>query len=355
MNEILALHFFRRITNAQKRQILLDDEVNKGSLKHHVLKYLNNDKTAEESWFEACEKAVREIQICKREGVEIYAATDVNKFPSLLLEIPDPPVVLFGRGNWNNSAVPLSVIGSRKMTTYGERLTKSFVQGLSQYPVNIVSGLALGIDGVAHRSSIAFGASTQAFLAGGLGYLSPKRHSTLAKSILDHGGGYFTEQSFFTPSLPQYYPVRNRLIAGASLATLVIEAARKSGAMITANQAFEYHREVYAIPGALFQPMSEGTNALIYDEIARAALDPVSFVKSFYPTWAMNSEKIDLDKELEGQLIRYFPHGRSVHSTYLKRSTGLSNTQLFRAIQVLLDLGVIEKSAPLVYRRKSIH
>lgn len=354
MDEILALHFFRRITNAQKRQILHENGTNLGDLKRHVLKYLKRDETAESSWFEACEKAYRETQICKREGVEIYAATDVNKFPSFLLEIPDPPVVLFGRGKWNNSTVPLSVIGSRKMTTYGERLTKSFIQDLSQYPVNIVSGLALGIDGVAHRSALACGASTQAFLAGGLGYLSPKRHCTLAKTMVDQGGGYFTEQSFFTPSLPQYYPVRNRLIAGASLATLVIEAARKSGAMITANQAFQYHREVYAIPGALFQPMSEGTNALIYDEIARAALDPASFVKSFYPTWAKNDEIIDFDKDLEGQLIRHFPHGRRVHSTYLKSATGLCNSQLFRAIQVLLDLGVIEKTAPLVYQRKSI-
>ena len=124
--------------------------------------------------------------------------------------------------------------------------------------------------------------------------------------------------------------------------------------MMTANQAFKYHREVYAIPGALFQPMSEGTNALIYDGIDRAALDPASFVKSFYPTWAKNDEIIDFDKDLEGQLVRHFPHGRRVHSTYLKSATGLCNSQLFRAIQVLLDLGVIEKTAPLVYQRKSI-
>ena len=187
------------------------------------------------------------------------------------------------------------------------------MEDLSRFPINIISGLALGIDGTAHRTALDCGASTQAFLAGGLAHLSPPRHARLAQQILDAGGGYFTEQPFHTASLPQYYPVRNRLIAGSSLATLVVEAARKSGAMITANQAFQYGREVYALPGAVYQPMSAGPNRLIAEDIARLVVDAEHLVSSFYPIWAKKESQIDLAQALEGLLIEHFPHGRKVH------------------------------------------
>ncbi len=353
MNDLLTLHFFKGLTNAQKLRVLSNNDNAKTSLKYNVFNNLLDKTSFDKHWASAQELARQETELCHREGISIYTVDDVDNFPSVLLEIPDPPMVLFGRGKWNNEKVPLAVVGARKLTSYGRHQCKRFVEDLSQFPINIISGLALGIDSVAHQTAIDCGASTQAFLAGGLAHLSPRRHERLAQHILDSGGGYFTEQPFHTASLPQYYPVRNRLIAGSSLATLVIEAARKSGAMITANQAFKYGREVYAVPGALFQPMSSGPNKLIADEIARIALDPESFVSKFYPIWAKKEGQLDLSEALEGEIIRHFPHGRKVHASYLKNKLEVSNSQLFKSLQVLLDLGVLSKIGPHTYVRKT--
>jgi predicted Rossmann fold nucleotide-binding protein DprA/Smf involved in DNA uptake len=133
----------------------------------------------------------------------------------------------------------------------------------------------------------------------------------------------------------------------------VVEAARKSGAMITANQAFQYGREVYALPGALYQPMSAGPNRLIAEDIARLVVDAEHLVSSFYPIWAKKEPQIDLSQALEGLLIQHFPHGRKVHSAYLKSKLNVSNSRLFKSLQVLLDLGVIAKIGPHTYVRKT--
>jgi DNA processing protein len=353
MNPLLILHFFKGITNAQKHSIIATNQHREKEVKSIVYQMVREKEVFGFNWDQAAGRAAKEQVICQREGVAIFYANDVDNFPSILLEISDPPVVLFGRGVWNNKKVPLSVIGSRKMTNYGKHQCRHFVEDLSQFPINIISGLAMGIDTVAHQTAVDCGASTQAFLAGGLGHISPKRNTLLAQQIIDSGGGYFTEQPFHVASLPQYYPVRNRLIAGASLATLVLEAEKKSGAMITANQAFNYGREVYALPGALFQPMSKGPNKLIADQIASIVLDPASFASNFYPLWSNNRGEIDLSKSLEGELIQHFPHGRKVHSAYLKRFFKVSNSQLFKSLHVLLELGVIQRIGPHTFARKT--
>ena len=353
MNDLLTLHFFKGMTNVQKRLLAQESIRSNTPVKAIIFNALKDAKDLEKQWSNACELAAQEAAICQQEGVSILTVDDVDNFPSFLLEIPDPPVALFGRGTWSNQKVPLAVIGARKSTHYGNHQCKRFVEDLSQFPINIISGLALGIDGTAHRTALDCGASTQAFLAGGLAHLSPPRHARLAQQILDGGGGYFTEQPFHTASLPQYYPVRNRLIAGSSLATLVVEAARKSGAMITANQAFQYGREVYALPGAVYQPMSAGPNRLIAEDIARLVVDAEHLVSSFYPIWAKKESQIDLSQALEGLLIQHFPHGRKVHSAYLKSKLNVSNSQLFKSLQVLLDLGVIAKIGPHTYVRKT--
>ncbi len=353
MNPLLTLHFFKGITNAEKQAIIASDQFNEKDLKPTVYQQYKRKEDFDSRWEKAALLASMEYEICQREGVVILYVNDVDNFPSVLREIPDPPVVLFGRGRWNNKKVPLSIIGSRKMTNYGKFQCRRFVEDLSQFPINIISGLAMGIDEVAHQTALDCGATTQAFLAGGLGHISPKKNAILAQQIMNSGGGYFTEQPFHVASLPPYYPVRNRLIAGAALATLVIEAARKSGAMITANQAFNYGREVFALPGALFQPMSEGPNKLIADEIASIALDPGTFASNFYPLWSKNRSKIDLSKSFEGQLIQHFPHGRKVHSSYLKKYFEVNNSQLFKSLHVLIELGVLQRIGVHTYARKT--
>lgn len=354
MNPIVPLHFLRGMHNKIKKELVEHAMSTGNDLKSHIDNALSGLEQAEKRWDEACEKAQIELDICRREGLVLLVYTDVENFPAQLRQIPDPPMVLFGRGRWNNDKVPLAIIGSRKATHYGLRTTRDLVLELSRYPVHIISGLALGIDGHSHRTALEMGATTSAFVAGGMGHFSPRSHQKIADQMVDEGGGYFTEQPFHQPSERQMYPVRNRLIAGSSLATVVIEAAKQSGAMITANQAFNYHRELFALPGALFQPMSAGPNALIHQQMAVPIHDLAKFPGEFYPVWANSDGEIDFSESIEGLLIREFPHGRKVQLYHLYERLPTRKQHINKGLAVLIDLGVLEKIGPNVYCRKTV-
>lgn len=354
MNPIVPLHFLRGMQNKIKKE-LVDHVMDTGlDLNSHIKSTLAKIPEGQKRWEAACEKALSEIEICRREGLILLTYEDVENFPFQLRHIPDPPMVLFGRGRWNNDKVPMAIIGSRKATNYGLHTTRELVLEVSRYPVHIVSGLALGIDGHAHRSALESGATTSAFVAGGMGHFSPKAHQKIADQMVEEGGGYFTEQPFHQPSERQMYPVRNRLIAGATLATVVIEAAKRSGAMITANQAVGYHRELFALPGALFQPMSLGPNALIHQQLASPIHEIGKFPGEFYPLWRNSDGEIDFSKSIEGLLIREFPHGRKVQLYHLYERFKDRKQQINKGLAVLVDLGVLEKIGPNMYCRKTV-
>jgi predicted Rossmann fold nucleotide-binding protein DprA/Smf involved in DNA uptake len=182
--------------------------------------------------------------------------------------------------------------------------------------------------------------------------ISPPRHTRLAAQIVDQSGGYFTEQPFHRAPTAGLFPVRNRLIAGASLATVVVEAARKSGALITANMAHKYHRSVFAVPGAWFMPYSQGPNALIEEQLAEAVVDLDRFPGRFYPPWAKNNELFDLSGGIEEALIKLLPHGRIVNSLQFRERLGVPNNMIFSGLRTLLELGLVERIGPDTYRRK---
>ena len=353
MNYLLALHFFKGLTNRQKKSLFYSDEWTHKGPEFAISAVLEKVSDGISHWDSALSSMKDELEIIQNEGITLLTY-DMDEFPELLKQIPDPPMALFGRGNWDNTKVPLAIVGTRKPTSYGLHHTKMLVRDLSKFPINILSGLAFGIDTCAHETSLDYGATTHAFVAGGLHKLSPKRNEKLASAMVNSGGGVFTEQSFYKESLRNFFPVRNRLIAGAALSTLVIEAAAKSGALITANQAFNYNREVYALPGALFQPNSLGPNLLIEQLIARPIVQPESFPSTFYPLWIENTQNIDLSKSIEGRLIREFPHGRIVDSSYLKTKLNTSNTQIFKGLKILVDLGLLDRVGPHRYCRKTV-
>lgn len=353
MNPLLPLHFYKGAINKVKKHFVLEFLDDTTVLKANIDAILQLHKDGPRLWDEAQEKARKELEICRAEGLNVLYFSDVNNFPEHLYQIPDPPMVLFGRGTWNNAKVPLSMVGSRKATNYGLHVTRQLVLELSKYPVHLVSGLALGIDVQMHRAALENGATTSAFIAGGIGALSPKSHEAVAKEMVDSGGGYFTEQPFSQPSLRQMYPVRNRLIAGASLATVVVEAARRSGAMITANQAFNYHRELFALPGAHFQPMSEGPNALIHQQMARPIFDYSEFPGEFYPVWQTSAGEIDFSERIESVLLQEFPHGRKVNVYHLMKTYEQHKRKIYSALRFLVEVGALDKIGPNTYCRKS--
>ncbi|HEY6087506.1 MAG TPA: DNA-processing protein DprA [Burkholderiaceae bacterium] len=185
------------------------------------------------------------------------------EYPALLLQTADPPLLLYAQGRLDLLGAPaLAVVGSRNPSAQGLDNARAFAGHLSRAGLTIVSGLALGIDGAAHEGGLAGRGSTVAVVGTGLDRVYPSRHRALAHRIAEEGL-LVSEFDLGMPPLPENFPRRNRLIAGLSRGTLVIEAALPSGSLITARQALEAGREVFAIPGSIHSPQSRGCHALI--------------------------------------------------------------------------------------------
>ena len=206
-----------------------------------------------------------ELKKAEDEGLGMIAIKD-SEYPPLLKEIPQPPPVIFYRGNisglYNDC---LAVVGSRKFTAYGKAAAEKIVTPLAASGLTIVSGLAMGIDALAHEAALAGGGLTAAVLGSDLDWknIGPKSNWQTAQKILDSGGCILSEYPLGTAASKGTFPQRNRIISGLSRGTLVIEAGESSGSLITANFALEQNREVFAVPGSIYSAASAGTNNLI--------------------------------------------------------------------------------------------
>lgn len=186
-----------------------------------------------------------------------------SDYPPLLREIPDPPSMLYVVGERALLSGPqLAVVGSRNPTPMGRENAHAFAKSLAAAGLTVTSGLALGIDGAAHRGALEAGGATVAVAGTGLDRVYPARHRELAHEIAKHGA-LVSEYPLGTPPRPENFPIRNRIISGLSLGTLVVEAALQSGSLITARLATEQGREVFAIPGSIHSPQARGCHALI--------------------------------------------------------------------------------------------
>ncbi len=185
------------------------------------------------------------------------------QYPDLLKQISDPPFALFAQGNLSClSKFSIGVIGSRKPTSAGKKIAKNLARELSECGIIVTSGLAYGIDTAAHLGALEGNTGTIAVLGGGMDCIYPKANTKLVEKIIDYGL-LISEFPMKTWPLPYHFPRRNRIISGLSLGVLVVEASVKSGSLITANIAVEQGREVFAIPGSVLNPVSEGCNKLI--------------------------------------------------------------------------------------------
>lgn len=208
-----------------------------------------------------------EMRTLVAEGIAVVARSDPD-YPKELLTIAQPPFGLYIKGRLARGIPHLAVVGTRKATAYGREATQKIIRELA-YEINmvIVSGLAQGIDAEAHRSAITNGLPTIGVLGGGMDRASffPPEHWSLAEEIAAKGGAVVSEYPPGAPALKHHFPARNRIIAGLSAGTLVVEAPEKSGALITARFAVEGGRDVFAVPSPLFSPNAIGTHRLIQD------------------------------------------------------------------------------------------
>lgn len=205
----------------------------------------------------------KEIEVCVRKEIGFVVFSDAN-YPVGLKEIPDPPLLLYKKGTLlENDRNAIAIVGTRHPSFYGRMQAKRFAQELAVRGLTIVSGLARGIDQIAHDGAlqVSYG-RTIAVMGCGLDVIYPKEHEELFRRIVERGA-VLTEYPLGTPPLPENFPRRNRILSGLSYATFVIEAHSRSGSLITAHQAIEQGREVFALPGPVDQLTSHGTHQLI--------------------------------------------------------------------------------------------
>ena len=224
-----------------------------------------------------------------------YVCYDSEDYPDLLRNVYDPPYILYYYGNISvaNAYPLLSVVGTRKSTDYGKNASKYLVRDLSEAGIGIVSGLALGIDSHAHRYCMEGGSPTIAVMGTSIDNIYPRSNTNLFKEILDQGGLILSETGPGGQTFRANFAMRNRIIAGLSRGTLVIEAGKKSGSLITATYGLDNGREVYLVPGSIFSDLSYGCNEMISrgGKIVLSSKDILEDYEAFYSFDSLNNKK----------------------------------------------------------------
>ena len=197
-------------------------------------------------------------------------------YPEYLLNCADAPLVLYVKGTLPIDSPMIAIVGTRRCTTYAADVIERMVGRWAELRPDlvIVSGLAYGVDALAHRAALRHGLRSVAVVAHGHYTLYPSRHRDLAAEMIHSGGGVVTEYGYHTRAFPQHFVLRNRIVAGMTRATVVVESARRGGALITAGLALDYGRSVFAVPGRIFDSTSEGCNWLLASERAACLTDP---------------------------------------------------------------------------------
>ena len=255
------------------------------------------------------EEALRIEQECIQEGIRpLFLCED---YPAALREIAVPPMVLYVRGaydSWENRR-HISIVGTRRASEYGQKLTRQIVKELAgmYLPLTVVSGLAYGVDIRAHEAALAEGLPTVAVLAHGLDTLYPSAHRRMAEDILRDGGAWVSEYPPGVKPYRQAFVARNRIIAGLSAATIVVEAGERSGSLSTASYALESGREVFACPGRLTDLLSIGCHKLIEEQRAHLFLGELGWDASADSSDACTSGATRLEKQLPASPMREYP------------------------------------------------
>lgn len=299
--------------------------------------------------FDDFAKVEEEIAFIERYKIQPLFISDAQ-YPQRLLNCYDAPTMLYYRGNADlNSTKLISIIGTRNNTDYGKQVTEKLVSDLADQQVIIISGLAYGIDAIAHKAAVANNVATVGVLAHGLDIIYPSQHKGLAKDMLLHGG-LLTEFPKDTKPDKHNFPRRNRIVAGMADATIVIETALKGGSMITAELASEYNKDVFAFPGKTIDIKSAGCNYLIKNKKATLLTDAQQLIETL--GWVQKKKKAKIQKELfidlspdEKIIVDILQEKDAVHIDELYFKSGLSSSTIAAAI-LTLELQNIIRSLP---------
>ena len=290
-------------------------------------------------------KAEDEIRKAEDIGFKILCLED-DEYPDILKEIPDPPAYIYLSGSFPENIQLISIVGSRKHTVYGKSVTKNIVRSLVENGIGVVSGLASGIDRIAHETALEYNGFTVAVLGGGIDRIFPYENKDIYKKIRNKG---LLLSEFPLGHKPSKFtfPIRNRIIAGLSLATIVIEASEKSGSLITAGYANEYGRVVFSVPSNITNPYGKGTNNLIKEGAV-----PLTGIEDIYETIPyLNKNKADPDykpSKIESVILKL--SSSPIHIDLLSEKTGIKVDDL---LLILFDMemkGIISIDNSMVLR-----
>jgi DNA processing protein len=272
-------------------------------------------------------------------------------YPELLRQTYCPPFILYKKGSGDLNQFCIGIVGSRRPTDYGIRATEKLAGDLAANGVCVVSGLALGLDAVAHQAAMTEGGSTIAVVGSGLNVIYPSTNVAVAKEIVDSGGAIISEYPFDTHPTKYGFPARNRLISGISQGLLVTEAAAGSGSLITAKMALDQNREVFAVPGSIFNLNSAGTNNLISAgaHVATSAQDIFDEFGISHPEIVTKARKIKGDDAVELAIIDCLEI-EPKHIDIIVKETGLSQSDISAAITLMEISAKLKHLGSNVYR-----
>lgn len=292
-------------------------------------------------------QAEKEINFIQKHAIQSLFFKDDN-YPQRLKHCYDAPPLLFYKGNADlNHPHIISIVGTRSPTIYGEEVTQNIITQLANHNVVIVSGLAYGIDALAHKTSLQQNLSTIGVLAHGLDRIYPDQHKNLAKDMIQHGG-LLTDFMSGTKPDKQNFPKRNRIVAGMADAVIVIETGIKGGSMITAELAFEYNRDVWAVPGRINDVKSEGCLRLIKNQKVLAFISVDDMVQEMGWNVTEQQKKPALQRSLfiaataeEQKIFNLIQEKETAHIDEIFLESGLSNSIVAASVLQLELKGVI--------------
>jgi DNA processing protein len=294
----------------------------------------------------------REMEKLQRAGVKAFSWRD-DAYPPRLKEIDDRPPVLFVRGEvLPEDEWAVAVVGTRRATPYGRQAAEHFAGELSRHKITVVSGLARGIDAIAHRTALNASGRTIAVLACGLDIVYPPEHAKLALEI-SQSGALVSDYPLGTQPRSEFFPRRNRILSGISLGVLVVEGDVDSGSLITARRALDQNREVFAVPGSIYAPTHRGANKLIREGEAKLVTTTEDILEELNLTMAthqMELREVAPADQTEATLLRVLS-SQPVHIDEVQRQSGLPIAAVSGTLAMLELKGMVHQVGPMSFVR----
>ncbi|MCH8850165.1 MAG: DNA-protecting protein DprA [Chloroflexi bacterium] len=293
-----------------------------------------------------------ELEKLDRLGVRALTWHD-DVYPARLKEIYDRPPILYVRGQLKAADEwAVALVGTRRATPYGRQAAEEMAAGLAQNGITVVSGLARGIDTVGHKVALASGGRTLAVLACGLDLVYPRENLTLSREIMERGA-LLSDYPLGTQPQAEFFPRRNRIMVGLSLGVLVVEGGVKSGALITARQALDENREVFAVPGSIFAPTFGGTNWLIQEGQAKLVTKPEDILAELNLSMAayqMEAKELLPADETEERLMQCLS-SEPIYIDDVRRTSGMAIDTVSSVLAMLELKGMVRQVGTMNYVR----